>query len=339
MNCEIKFLKNINGVFYAGSLLEGTVEIHLTECVKINAIICKIIGFAKCEWNIDISRYNLQKYSSRVDYLNHKIAIIDPSSDGIELTSSLNNFDFSFELPSSLPTSFKSKYGMIKYKIQVDLKFESLSKSEMFFELPFIVICPINLNEIAPGLKDPVRQELSKSFNFNIASSDINLVAVIPQGGYVVGQSIEVLIQVENLGKTRVKYLKISLKKVVLLTSLKPKNQQKKVSENEVKEVIYHEIPPKTNRDFLRAISIPPVPPNIENCEIISVTYELRIKAKTIGWNKSPVLKIPIKIGTIPIMNQNVLLEDSWHKKGALPPTYEETFRLSSTTDSSSDEE
>ena len=55
-------------------------------------------------------------------------------------------------------------------------------------------------------------------------------------------------------------------------------------------------------------------------------------------------------------MNQNVLLEDSWYKKGgkynqiamkltlilnlaALPPTYEETFRLSASTDSSSDEE
>lgn len=88
------------------------------------------------------------------------------------------------------------------------------------------------------------------------------------------------------------------------------------MSVKEVKEIIYHEIPPKTNRDFLRAISIPPVPPNIENCEIINVTYELRIKAKTIGWNKSPVLKIPIKIGTIPITNQNILLEDSWHKKG-----------------------
>jgi len=36
MNCEIKFLRNINGVFYAGSLLEGTVEINLTECVKMN---------------------------------------------------------------------------------------------------------------------------------------------------------------------------------------------------------------------------------------------------------------------------------------------------------------
>lgn len=74
---------------------------------------------------------------------------------------------------------------------------------------------------------------------------------------------------------------------------------------NEVREVIFQEIPPKQRRDFLRCITVPPIPPNIDNCEIIRVAYQLKVKAKTIGWNKSPKLKFPITIGTIPIFNEN----------------------------------
>jgi RecG-like helicase len=52
------------------------------------------------------------------------------------------------------------------------------------------------------------------------------------------------------------------------------------------------------------------VPPNIENCELINCTYELKVKAKTIGWNKSPALKIPVVIGTIAIMNESLEFND-----------------------------
>lgn len=84
-----------------------------------------------------------------------------------------------------------------------------------------MIIQPINLNEVVPSLGDPIKIELEKSFNFNLASSDLNMMSIIPQGGYVVGQSIEVFTQVENLGKSKVKYLKISLKKIVDFKRLK----------------------------------------------------------------------------------------------------------------------
>lgn len=84
----------------------------------------------------------------------------------------------------------------------------------MSFELPFTVICPLNLNRVTPSLASPTKIELEKSFNFKIAPSDLNMMAVIPQGGFVPGQSIEVLVHVENLGRNRVKYLKIALKKI-----------------------------------------------------------------------------------------------------------------------------
>lgn len=143
-------------------------------------------------------------------------------ADGLELAEGQHNVKFSYQLPSTLPTSFKHKFGSIKYKLQVEVKFPTTSiHSELFIEHPFVIIQPINLNEVVPSLGDPIKIELEKSFNFNLASSDLNMMSIIPQGGYVVGQSIEVFTQVENLGKSKVKYLKISLKKIVDFKRLK----------------------------------------------------------------------------------------------------------------------
>ena len=49
----------------------------------------------------------------------------------------------------------------------------------------------------------------------------------------------------------------------------------------------------------------------MENCEIIKISYQLVIKAKTIGWNKSPKIKFPIFIGTIPIVSENSAIENA----------------------------
>jgi hypothetical protein len=172
----------------------------------------KFIGYAKTEWTVDISRYNLQTLTGRTDYLDHKLSVLDDPS-GIDLQPGSHAFDFSYQLPFTLPTSFKSKFGSIKYKVQVVINFSSLTQSELFFELPFVVIHAIDLNDIRPSLNEPIKMELEKSFNFNFAASDLNMMVVIPQGGYVAGQAIEVLVQVENLGRTRVKYVKIKLRK------------------------------------------------------------------------------------------------------------------------------
>jgi hypothetical protein len=142
--------------------------------------------------------------------LDEKLSVLQ---EPLELTQGTHNIDFDFHIPINFPTSYKSKIASIKYKLQVVINFSSLTNSELFFELPFVVIHAINLNAFFPSLNEPIKVELAKSFNFNFASSDLNMMAVIPQGGYTAGQTIEVLVQVENVGRTRVKYVKIALRK------------------------------------------------------------------------------------------------------------------------------
>jgi hypothetical protein len=109
-----------------------------------------------------------------------------------------------------------------------------------------------------------------------------------------------------------------------------PKIQNKKTVSNVIKETIYHEIPAKSKREFLRVIEIPlDIIPSIENCEIIKLSYELWVKAKTIGWTKSPCLKLPILIGTSPILHENFVN----------PPPYEDSLAQSTSFDDTSSDD
>jgi hypothetical protein len=161
-----------------------------------------------------VSKYNLQTYSSRVDYLNYKTNILD---EGNDFDEGIHNFNFTHQLPVSLPTTFKSKFASIKYKMQVSVNFEH---SELFLERPFIVIHPNDLNSHAASIGEPLNVQLEKSFNFNITSCDLSMNVVIPQKGYCGGQIIEILTQIQNFGRVRVKYVKIRLKKILIITRL-----------------------------------------------------------------------------------------------------------------------
>lgn len=58
-------------------------------------------------------------------------------------------YPFSYELPSTLPSSYEGKYGKICYRIKVTLQ-PSESKNEL--EVPFYVVSHLDLNRF-PKLK------------------------------------------------------------------------------------------------------------------------------------------------------------------------------------------
>lgn len=55
----------------------------------------------------------------------------------------IHRFNFAFQLPEKLPTSFEGKYGFIRYTAEVI--FDQLNGAMTFIE-PFTVIKELNLN-------------------------------------------------------------------------------------------------------------------------------------------------------------------------------------------------
>jgi Arrestin (or S-antigen), C-terminal domain len=171
------------------------------------------------------------------------------------------------------------------------------------YEFPFTVIRPLNLNNEPRTIRHPQSQELTKTFMLDFTSEPLHMSASIPFSGYVPGQTINLEINVNNQSKTHVKEIKVSLKKIVILNSLKPKRRTKVLVIPEGK-VFTDPVPILTTQNFEKQIVVPSLPPNISNCDIIKVRYELRVKAMTSGFSRSPKLKLPITVGSIPLMSR-----------------------------------
>jgi Arrestin (or S-antigen), C-terminal domain/Arrestin (or S-antigen), N-terminal domain len=225
----------------------------------------------------------------------------EAESGTVELTAGQHKMNISYMLASNLPTSFKCRNGSIKYKIQMIV--ERTWKKNPVFEFPFTVIRPLNLNTEAALLKTPLTEELSKNFTLDFTSEPLFMSASIPFRGYVPGQTIHLEILVNNQSKTRVKEIKVSLKKIVSLCSTKPRKAVKELIIPEGK-VFTDPVPVLTLQNFKKEIVVPSLPPNISNSQVLSVRYELRVKAVTSGLSRSPKLVLPITIGTVPFMTR-----------------------------------
>ncbi|CRK98592.1 CLUMA_CG012462, isoform A [Clunio marinus] len=335
MDCDVKFLNNAEEFYEPGQNVKIRVTLNVAKPEKINKIICMFHGYAKCKWyeerGVSPNVY-IDVLRGRESYVDETFCLLS-DSDGkqVELTTGEHNFDASYDLPSNIPTSFWCRNGQIKYKVRIVV--DRSWKMNSNYDFPFTVIQPLNLNSEGLSLRHPIKEEKAKNFMLDFTSEKLYMSASIPFSGYVPGQSINVFLEVNNQSKTHVKEVKISLKKIVLMNSRKPKRNTKELVFSEGK-VLTDSIPAQTSRSFERRIIVPSLPPNITNCETIKVLYQLRIKAMTSGFNRCPKIKIPITIGTVPF--SNILASPSYMKLP--PPTYEEALLEESLVDSSDGE-
>lgn len=263
---------------------------------------CDILGYAKCKWvedsGVGNSHYIENNYA-KDSFINQNFSLIEEvAGQTTELPAGDHNFEIAYALSPHLSTSFKCKNGSIKYKVLVTV--DRPWKRKAKFEFPFTVIRPLNLNSEGDFIKNPMKEELSKNFKLDFTSEPLYISASIPYGGYVPGQSIIVKIEANNQSKTNVKEIIISLKKIVHLTCRKPKRKSKELIIT-VAKISSEAVPVLTMKHLEKRLVIPSLPPNITNCDVIQVQYELRVKAKTGGLSRSPKLKIPITIGTAPL--------------------------------------
>lgn len=71
-------------------------------------------------------------------------------STEINLFAGVHTYPFEFILPKEIPSTFKGKFGYVRYTIKAALKFKR--KFEQEVEIEFIVITNVDLDRI-PGSK------------------------------------------------------------------------------------------------------------------------------------------------------------------------------------------
>jgi Arrestin (or S-antigen), C-terminal domain/Arrestin (or S-antigen), N-terminal domain len=260
------------------------------------------LGYAKCKWNEEKGTTNAGNVVTNrgyESYIKENFDLLKNFDEKhVELAAGQHKYKISYAFSSLLPTSFKCSYGSIKYKICVTV--DRPWKLRSNYEFPFTIIRPLNLNSQS-SLKTPMKEELFKKFRMDFTSDPLLMSVSIPFQGYVPGQTITCQVNVENKSQTHVKEVKISLKKIVILNSTKPTRKTKHLVIAEAK-VSTDAVGVQKTQIFEKKLVVPSLPPNILNSDVIQVSYELRAKAKTSGFSRSPKLKLPITIGTSPLV-------------------------------------
>lgn len=243
--------------------------------------------------------YYFQNFHGRIDLLNANLILLHKPRFGQLFAAGSHSHSFMFPLPDYLPSTFKSMEGVVKYQMEITVK--RFGKSDCNFVYPFNVMRVVDLNAFDPPLSRPVLKVTSKEFSLDFSSKALYMTAMIPQSGFVPNQVIDIRIQVDNRSSIYVKYVKVSLKKIIAFTSQNPNIQTRELCVTET--LIYcGDVPAHKKKSFLKYLKVPLLPPNISNCDIIRLGYEIHVKAKTVGVTRSPVLKIPIQIGSIPLL-------------------------------------
>lgn len=204
-------------------------------------------------------------------------------------------------LPPLLPTSFEAKHGSIRYLINVVI--DRPWKFDLTYKNAFTVLKQLDLNYENPALKIPTKMEIVKTFYcFLCKSKPLYMAASIPVSGYVCGQNIVVSIEMNNESNINVDDVKISLKKIIYYNSQRPTTKTKTEVLSEA-ELRCGAVGATNKIKFEQKLIIPPVPPsNMNYCRILNVTYEVHVTAKVSGMHTNPVIKLPITIGTVPLI-------------------------------------
>lgn len=200
-----------------------------------------------------------------------------------------------------MPTSFEAKHGFIRYLINVVI--DRPWKFDLSYKNAFTVLKQLDLNYENPALKIPTKMEVVKTFYcFLCKTKPLYMAASIPVSGYVCGQNIIVSIELNNESSIDIDDIKVSLKKIIFYNSQTPQTKTKAEILSEA-EVRCGAVTATNQRRFEQSLLIPPVPPsNMNYCRILNVTYEVHVTAKVSGMHTNPVIKLPITIGTVPLI-------------------------------------
>lgn len=265
----------------------------------IRALLLKIEGFANTHWTetsgSDDNR-RTSSYSAHEDYLKSTTVLINYGPGETQLSIGHHTFSFSFPLPSTIPSTFKSFYGEIVYQVKVEM--DRSLKFNYTFNFPFTVITHLDLNYESVELKRPLKGETSKKFFLGFGSNALSITAEIPFCGFVAGQILSVGVKIVNDTSVKVKQVLVELYRLCHFKCdfISTKNDSQLLVKGE-----YKGIEAKASDQLTFSLQIPAVEPtNVRYCKYIFTNYELVVTAKVGGMHHSPILKMPITIGTVP---------------------------------------
>lgn len=266
------------------------------------------MGEAKVEWKETSKRRNEQTgkdenetldMNGHEEYFQISYYLKGGVNSGeIELPAGAHTFPFTCALPPQLPCSFEGEYGYIRYTIKVTL--ERPWKFDQDTKMAFTVISPVDLNQMEKA-REPFKLAMDKTFCcWCCASKPLSIIVSIPVTGYVSGQTIPILAEIDNQSNVDVEKVKFQFRKHLAFHTSAPRTTKKDVKV--IGELALGPYAKGEQKTIRQTLEIPALPAsNLLNCGIIDLHYDLSVVCEVSGFHTNLDGVIPITIGTVPL--------------------------------------
>lgn len=174
----------------------------------------KIIGIAETRWTKceGGGKSKFITYTGEQEFFKSEFFLIGCKETDMTLDSGEHVYNFAQKIEKDTPSSFKGKYGEIKFYVKVTVV--RSWKFDQNFQIEFNVIKPIDLN-LNEASKNRHRTEVDKKFGILCCiSNPITMVVIIPHIGYVCGQKIPVKLEIDNTSDIKINHFIAKMKKV-----------------------------------------------------------------------------------------------------------------------------
>ncbi|XP_074060940.1 arrestin domain-containing protein 2 isoform X2 [Macrotis lagotis] len=285
------------GAYRGGELLRGLLVLELRRPLPVRGLDVAARGAAAVHW-LDSRSVGIHAvyndHAAHQSLLRRRRQLLPrDSGDSTTLQPGRHEFPFSFQLPTTLVTSFEGKHGSVRYCVKAKLHRPWGTAKRARKE--FTVIEPIDIN--TPALLAPqagVKEKIARAWYCN--RGPVSITAKIDRKGYTPGEVIPVFAEIDN-GTSRSVVPKAAIIQTQTFVARGARKEKKSVVASIVGEPV-----PAGKRELWqgRALKIPPVGPSILQCRVLHVDYALKVCVDIPGTSKL-LLELPLVIGTIPL--------------------------------------
>ncbi|XP_068426128.1 thioredoxin-interacting protein-like [Clinocottus analis] len=277
---------------------------ELSGCVRLQAALpCRVAGLritaAGCA---HVEHRGKTRRIQEDQYLKHEEALqlqeqLTRDSDGFFLLQSdkTYNFKFSFKLPATgrLVSSYKGKFGYVRYYVRAEL--DVPSQNALRCEREFEVEEPLDINR--PDLLAPAAASIQRKVTcMFIPDGQVSISARIDRKGFCEGEDINISAKFENTCSRIVMPKAAIIAKHSYLAGGRIKESRQKLSTVRGNHIISG----MCDMWQGKTIKVPKMKPSLLGCDIIKVDHALTVYLHIPGSEKL-ILELPLVIGTVPL--------------------------------------
>lgn len=331
---QLQFSDPGRSFYSSGDKLSGSVQLQAAQPCKLTGLRVTAAGCARVEHR---GGKNRRSRSQEVEYLKYEEELrleeeLSTDSDGCFLlpANKTFSFQFGFELPppGRLVSSYKGKFGSVRYYVRAEL--QRPSQQALQCEKEFEVEEPLDVNQ-ADLLAPAAASKQKKVTCMFIPDGQVSITAQIDRKGFCEGEDISINAKFENTCSRIVVPKAAIIAKHSYMVDGNTKVQRQKLSAVRGNHIISG----MCDMWQGKTIRVPKLKPTLLGCDIIRVDYALMIYLHIPGSEKL-VLELPLVIGTVPFsgvgsrtssMSSQAGSMSSWSSFPSAPPSYSNIHR------------